>query len=166
MKLPSELEFPELLKLLINPKAAGEYLAKLDALADEISLQIEIKGTVDEIKRLRDVAQHDKDQAAHLMDVTRDEALRILEDAKTAANAERELAVEGAKRLEAERESFATFHKLECDTLKAREDTCGARERELAGAQERVAGKTAWAERVTKEYKDKLTRLKEFTSQA
>ena len=57
----------------------------------------------------------------------------------------------------AERESFATFHAVETSRLHARELTCEARERELAGAQERLAGRIAWADRVVRDYRAAAT---------
>lgn len=165
LKLPADLDLHDLIGLISDPASMKAYLAKLEALSDEIMLQREINATLEQAQSLKLKALQDQRDVSVKLDATQAEVVQIRADAKQAAkDARAQMEVERTQ-LAAERASFATFHKLECDKLKAREDTCCAQERELAGAQERVAGKTAWAEKMISEYKEKLARLKEFAAQ-
>ena len=165
LKLPADLDLHDLIGLISDPASMKAYLAKLEALSDEIMLQREINVTLEEAQKLKFKMEQDRGEASRILDAARDEATRVRGDAKKAAqDAQTQIGVE-RDQLVAERGSFVTFHKGECDKLRVREETCCAQERELAGGMERLAGKTAWVERTTKEYQDKLTRLKEFAAQ-
>ena len=163
--LPDQLTLHDLLALVHDTPQLKEYLAKLEALSDEIMLQREINVTLEEAQRLKFKMEQDQRDASVKLDATQAQVMQIKADAKKAAHdAQAQMEVERTQ-LADERASFTLFHKSECNRLKDREDTCCAQERELAGAQERIAGKTAWAEKMIEEYKGRLSKLREFVSQ-
>ena len=165
LKLPADMDLHDLIGLISDPTSMKAYLAKLEALSDEIALQIDIKVTLDEVRAMRASAQRDKAAAAALLDATQDEIVTIRTQTAQEATSIREQISRERESLQQQEASFAVFHKLECDKVKTREAACSAQERELAGAQERVASKTAWADQMIEQYKGKLSKLKEFASQ-
>ena len=162
LKLPQQMDLHDLLALIADPKGMAEYVAKLEALSDEIAMQLEIKGTIEEIKGLRDRAEQDRRLAARDMAEAHEEAARLRAAAEQMAHDANERISAADRRVAAECTEFEAHCKLEVDKLATHAATLRAQEQELAAAQTRVAGQTEWVEKTASDYREKVARLKDF----
>ena len=164
MKLPAELEFGELLDLLKDPKAAKDYLAKLEALSDEMAMQLTIKGTIDEINTLKSQAEQERMDARRFLADAHEESNRLRVEADRVTHDATEQAAKMARSVAADRAAAQAAQKLEADRLTARDSQLQAQATSLAEAQARVADKERWADQTIADYREKLARLKAFAA--
>ena len=164
MAMGNSLDVKDLLVLMANPKAAAEYVAKLEALSDEIALQIDIKATLDETKVLRAQAENANAEASRILLQAREDATRIRADADRVEKEARERLSPFEIRLVAERNAFETARTIAEDAFKTRESIIKEKEQALSDAQAKANSRVEWAEQTVVEYRTKFTRLKEFVS--
>ena len=163
-QVPELPDLARLIALLADKEAGADYLAKLEALADEIAMGIEIKGTVDEIRKLKAQTEADRATAERVLTAAHEDAERVRVAAARVLRESQERAAAADDRVATDRAAFETSCRLRDDRSKDRAAQLDVREAQLAEAQVRVTEKEHWAETTAHEYREKLAKLREFAA--
>ena len=158
--IPGVTDLVTLLDVLKDNKKAAEHVKRLQDLSDEIALQLEIKGTIEEIKDLRSKAERELAEAKRTELVARDEA----EKQRAQLRREKAEATDRARQLEEKAlgnlKEFERNRTLTEDVLKSQEMDVKRREVDVLEREQRARDREQAAETVARQYNEKVAKLK------